>query len=246
MCKKCEHFHSEFFESEHDTFLIKPNNFENIKEKNQIDPIIMKENIQYLTEFSNDLKELNNKLKIELEKIDKIKDDLQKNVQNIFTRIRNELNKVEDELLIEIEKRYEKINLNKKIKENEILLNKIKLILKEGIIKNDLLINECKNMDIKNEEIKNYDKLFEIPEEEDIKEIIEKIKGFNIIKENILDSSIIKNDLNKQNQINKWIKEKVNKNLIKYELIFKMTVNGSNARDFHKYSDNKGPTLKII
>ena len=248
MCKKCDHIHSEFFESEHDTFLIKSNNFENIKEKNQIDPIVMKEHIKYLTEFSNDLKELNNKLKIELEKIDKIKDDLQKNIQNIFTRIRNELNKVEDELLIEIEKRYEKINLNKKIKENEILLNKIKLILKEGIIKNYLLIQEYKNIDIKNEEIKNYDKLFdiEIPEEQDIKEIIEKIKGFNIIKENILDSSIIKNDLNKQNQINKWIKEKVNKNLIKYELIFKMTVNGYNARDFHKYPDNKGPTLTII
>ena len=86
----------------------------------------------------------------------------------------------------------------------------------------------------------------EIPEEQDIKEIIEKIMGFNIIKENILDSSIIKNDLNKQNQINKWIKEKVNKNLIKYELIFKMTVNGSNAKDFHKYCNNKGPTLTII
>ena len=39
-------------------------------------------------------------------------------------------------------------------------------------------MNECKNMDIKNEEIKNYVKLFdiEIPEEKDIKEIIEKIK----------------------------------------------------------------------
>ena len=40
------------------------NNFENIKEKNEIDPIIMKEHIKYLTEFSNDLKELNNKNRI--------------------------------------------------------------------------------------------------------------------------------------------------------------------------------------
>ena len=126
MCKKCEHVHSEFFDSKHDSFLIKSNNFESIKEINEIDPILMKENIKYLSEFSGDLKELNNKLKIEIEKIDKIKDDLQKNIQNIFTKIRNELNKIEDEYLMEIEKRYEKINLNKKIKENEILLNKIK------------------------------------------------------------------------------------------------------------------------
>ena len=248
MCKKCDQFHSEFFDSKHDSFLIKSNNFETIKEINEIDPILMEENIKYLSEFSNDLKELNNKLKIKLEKIDKIKDDLQKNIQNIFTKIRNELNKIEDEYLMEIEKRYEKINLNKKIKENEILLNKIKLILKEGIIKNNLLINECKNIDIKNEEIHNYDKIFDIdiPKEEDINEIIEKIKRFNIIKENIINSSILKNDLKKQNQIDKWIKEKVNKNLIKYELIYKMTVNGSTARNFHKYCDNKGPTLTII
>ena len=38
----------------------------------------------------------------------------------------------------------------------------------------------------------------------------------------------------------------MNKNLIKYELIYKMTVNGSTASDFHKYCDNKGPTLTII
>ena len=51
MCKKCEYFHSELFQSKHDKFLIAPNNFENIKEINEIDPLIMKEKIKYLTEF---------------------------------------------------------------------------------------------------------------------------------------------------------------------------------------------------
>ena len=46
MCKKCELFHSDFFESKHDSFLIKPNNFGNID--NLIDPIIMEKNIKYL------------------------------------------------------------------------------------------------------------------------------------------------------------------------------------------------------
>ena len=178
MCKKCELFHSEFFNLKHDSFLINSNNFDNIKELDEIDPKIMEENIKYLNEFFNDLNELNNKLKKEDENIDKKKDEILIKIQNIFTKIRNELNKMEDEYLIEIDKRYEKINLSKKIKENEILLNKIKMILKEGIIKDNKIINECQNIDLKNEEINDYYKLLdiEIPEEKNINEIIEKIK----------------------------------------------------------------------
>ena len=48
------------------------------------------------------------------------------------------------------------------------------------------------------------------------------------------------------NCIINWIKEKTNKNLIYTELIFKMSENGSNGSDFHKYCDNKGPTLILI
>jgi len=43
-----------------------------------------------------------------------------------------------------------------------------------------------------------------------------------------------------------WIKEKTNKDNIKFELIFKMSENGSKSKDFHKYCDNKGSTLIII
>ena len=43
-----------------------------------------------------------------------------------------------------------------------------------------------------------------------------------------------------------WIKEKTNKDNIKFELIFKMSENGSKSKDFHKYCDNKGSTLTII
>ena len=184
MCKKCELFHSEFFNLKHESFLINSNNFDNIKELNEIDPKIMEENIKYLNEFFNDLNELNNKLKKENENIDKKNDEILIKIQNIFTKIRNELNKIEDEYLIEIDKIYEKYNLNKKIKENEILLNKIKIILKEGIIKNNIIINECKNIDLKAEEINNYYKSLdiEIPEEKNINEIIEKFKIFILLK----------------------------------------------------------------
>ncbi len=44
----------------------------------------------------------------------------------------------------------------------------------------------------------------------------------------------------------KWIKEKTNKNPSKFSLIFKMTKNGTEAKEFHKCCDDKGPTLTLI
>ena len=38
----------------------------------------------------------------------------------------------------------------------------------------------------------------------------------------------------------------MDKSMLKYELIYKMTENGSKAEDFHKCCDDKGPTLTII
>ena len=53
-------------------------------------------------------------------------------------------------------------------------------------------------------------------------------------------------DINEKKQNINWIKEKTKKNTIEFELIFKMSENGTNSEDFHKYCDNKGPTLTII
>lgn len=62
----------------------------------------------------------------------------------------------------------------------------------------------------------------------------------------MINSSIIKNDLKKFNLLNNWIKEKMDKDQIKYELIFKMSENGTRAEDFHKFCNDKGATLTII
>jgi len=59
-------------------------------------------------------------------------------------------------------------------------------------------------------------------------------------------SSIINNEISKQNIIIRWIKSKTNKNSIHFELLFKMSINGNSAHDFHKYCDNMGPTLILI
>ena len=48
-------------------------------------------------------------------------------------------------------------------------------------------------------------------------------------------STIINNDIDKQNYILNWIKEKANKEEISIELIFKMSKNGYKCEDFHKY-----------
>ena len=80
--------------------------------------------------------------------------------------------------------------------------------------------------------------------------IIEEINNFGYFSRNIipefLKSSIIKGDSKKQELIINWIKEKIKKEVINFELIFKMTENGSESKDFHKFCNDKGPTLALI
>ena len=71
-------------------------------------------------------------------------------------------------------------------------------------------------------------------------EIVYKYKSFNE------SSSIINNEISKQNMITNWIKDKIKKDSIKFELIFKMSIHGYSAYDFHKYWDDIGPTLILI
>ena len=160
------------------------------------------------------------------------------------------------------------------IKEAEKLPIKIKTSLEKGekIMKEDnnnnklvFLLNDCINVEnnilyIKNikekiNKVKNFNDLninFIPEEEEKINEFLENIKKFGEINcvENIIyqfnKSSIIKNDIENINLIGKWIKEKINKNNIRFELLFKMSENGQNSKDFHKYCDKKGPTLTIV
>ena len=250
MCKKCEVFHSEFFDSKHKLFIIDSNNFDSIKytKENENEIIKVEENIKYLKEFSNKLNEINKELKDELEKMNKNKEDIEIKIQRMFTKIRNALNKAEDDLLLDIENKFEKSNINKEIKKNDILLNKIKLSLNKEPNKYDLLINECKDIEMKNIYISELDKNIDIniPEEKEFEDILEKIKNLSNANKILFKSDIIKNDIKKQNLINEWIKEKLRKNSLKYELIYKMSVNGSNSKNFHKYCDNKGDTLTII
>ena len=43
-----------------------------------------------------------------------------------------------------------------------------------------------------------------------------------------------------------WIKEKINKNNIKFVLLYRMTINGNKENDFHRLCDGMGPTLTLM
>ena len=157
------------------------------------------------------------------------------------------------------------------LKDIEKLPNKIKLSLEksksiDNIDDNNIykLIKECTEIEnninkikIINSNINNIynSKNFEIkftPDENEINEFIENIKTFGKIKSinnnNIFSklNSIIKDDKNSIDLIYKWIEESINKNEINFELIFKMSENGTSSKDFHKKCDNQGSTLTLI
>ena len=230
----------------------------------------LKDNINLLEELSKTLEESTKKLKNFIEKINNSKEELKLKIQKIFTRIRNEINSREDFLLLEIDKKFENRFFSENtLKEVEKLPKKIKLSLEEGksidnenkLDKNlNSLIYRCINIENNIEEINlikekikkswelNNDNIKFIPEKEEINKFLNGIKNFGeiIYDEYFKLSSIINNNITKQNLIANWIKEKTNNNSVKFELIFKMSINGSKSKDFHKYCDNKGPTVTIV
>ena len=117
----------------------------------------LKENIKYLEDFSNSIQNSINELKKLLEQINEKKEEIKFKIQSIFTKIRNNLNNREDELLSEVDKIFNKLYFNEDmIKESEKLPNKIKISLEKGkIIDNEWnknnkinsLINDCINIE---------------------------------------------------------------------------------------------------
>ncbi len=79
------------------------------------------------------------------------KENFKLKIQNIFTKIRNELNNREDKLLLDIDKIYEELFYKEEIiKETEKLPNKLRTSIEKGKLiqidnKNNLnyLINDC-------------------------------------------------------------------------------------------------------
>ena len=230
----------------------------------------LNENIKKLEQLSLNLKEEMDNLKNISEKIINKKEDIKLDIQKIFTKIRTELNEREDQLLEEVDELFDKNFIKEEnLKEVEKLPNKIKSSLekcKKINLENEKLnslINDCLNIekDIniidkikesinKSKDSNNLDIRFTSNKEEEINDLINDIKNFGkIIKYNEQlneISRILKNDINKQNYIINWIKEKINKKSLQFKLLFRMNENNSKSEEFHKACDNQGPTLVLI
>lgn len=57
---------------------------------------------------------------------------------------------------------------------------------------------------------------------------------------------MVGNNIEEQYIIYNWIKEKVKKKNIEFELIFIMSENGKKGNIFHNICDDQGPTLTLI
>ena len=132
------------------------------------------------------------------EKIIQKKEELQLNVQKMFTKIRSVINEREDEILADIDKKYKENFCDETIiKESDKLPNKIKKSLEKGNINendwNDAnklssLINDCiniemniKNIKYLNDSIEKCKKINDIEikfivEDESIEEFINSVK----------------------------------------------------------------------
>ena len=234
----------------------------------------LKENMKYLEDFSNNIDNLINELKKIYEKINENKEEIKMNISKIFTNIRNAINEREDELLLNIDNKFNELFFNEEfIKKSEKLQNDIKINLEKGkkieiewnknLTKLNLCINECINIEnnihiIKKmkEHINNFNsmdiKLNFIPKLNENIKILEDIKHLGDIiiedKNNIYIYELFNSSIIKNNkEYNKTLKIWINKNKeIKAELLYRLSRDGDEISKFHELCDDKGPTLILF
>ena len=165
------------------------------------------ENIKLLEDLSNKVENSFNELKKLIENINEDKEKLKLEISKIFTQIRNIINQREDELLLEVDNKYNNLYFNEDfINKNKNFPNKIKKSLEKGKliskewnsnkIKLNSIINDCLEIenDIKNinnidESIKKIklkdDKIQFLPsDEKELNEFLNNIKNFGQISNN--------------------------------------------------------------
>ena len=178
----------------------------------------LKENVKYLEDLQNTLIESIDLLKKIFEEVEKDKESLKIEVQNIFTKIRSNLNDRETQLLLEIDNLFISNYFGEDIiKKCEKLPKKIKISLDKGKLidkkweSNNLYsnINDCinienniKNINEINEiinkcDIKNKIKFYFNPKENQLNEFLKSIKSFGQIYYKIFRSKNVQQILTK-------------------------------------------------
>ena len=225
------------------------------------------ENIKYIEDFSKNIDSSLQELKLLLEKIDEKKEKLKSEIQNIFTKIRTEINKREDELLLEVDTKFiEKFGNNDIIREGEKLPNKIKSSLEKGKLidvewndnnKLSSLIYNCINIEdniikinIINDKIKEHKNNINLDifiETENFDNIINSVKSFGKIYEKQypcnIDSLILKN----KEELNKFFnllssKIKINK----MKLLYRASRDGLELNNLKEKINNKSNLIVLF
>jgi len=238
-----------------------------IKEEKQS---VLSENVKFLEKMSQNIEEMIKKLKETFEKINKDKEELKLEIQKIFTKIRNIINNREDELLIEVDEKFNREYFSENlIKDSEKLPNKIKtsLDIRNEIDKNEklsdenklrLLINSCiiienniKEIKVLNEKIKESNSLDKIqikflPEENEVDKYFGIVNNFGKIEKlgnesKFFDNSDILNDDEKKLLI-LWLPKKPKK----ITLLLNSNKDGDSVEVIKKKCKNKYPTIVVL
>ena len=215
----------------------------------------LKDNIKSLEELSNNLDNIIKELKNIFEKVNESKEKLIGDIQKIFTNIRNELNKREDLLLIEVSKFFDDHCCNEiVIKKGEKLPKRIKISLEKGKSlcnewdnnnnKLNSIINDCiniennlKDINIINKEIKKYNenKKINLKFIYDIDTIMTNIENFGYLSIDI-DTLILKNE----NDMNKFFELiKIKEKIYGMNLLYRASRDGLNYLNIVNKINNK-------
>jgi len=189
----------------------------------------LEENIKNLEDLSNNIEQTINELKNMLENINKNKEKLKSKIQLTFTKMRNEINKREDELLLEIDKKFDELFFDERIvKESEKLHHEIKIYLEKGKKINDewedkeklsSIINDCNSIENLINDVNNINDIiknckekqkYEVklkPNEDELEEYLKGIKDFGEIYYN---EKVLKEENDKEKEIEEEKKKKKN------------------------------------
>ena len=111
----------------------------------------LNQNIKTLEEMSNKIEDSIKKLKEIFQKISEDKEKLKMDITTIFTKIRNTINEREDELLLEIDNKYDDLFFTEKlVNQSEKLPDKIKKSIEKGRLINNEWNNSKLNYIIQN------------------------------------------------------------------------------------------------
>jgi len=165
----------------------------------------LSENLKSLENFSLSLQDSIKEIKIIFEKINENKENIKMKIQKIFTKIRNQVNKREDEILLKVDEKFGTLFFKEDmVKDCDKLPSKIEMSLQKGKIINDnwndqnkinSLINDCIIIENNIKYIKDLDQIMRkcksinlnvefIPKKRGISSLLKTIKTFGGIKFN--------------------------------------------------------------